>query len=289
MLPPEEITCLALCEEQGRRVTFFKCPSCNLVTAPGNTYDFRSEDDFQQDNRPSEHQGRIGTDQWPGREYIMACMGKDILQRAGLACRSILIYGVGLSTDHRRLTAEFPGVDVKISDFKNFQNAENFVTFESDERFDLVIACEVVEHFLDVVNDFAGLLSKTTPQGLAIMSTNINDGRDIGEMQYPFIPGHTAYYSGRSLISIAKTFNSSMQVDFRVPRASLAQLGPRKRYVLMYQNELIGTGVADYFSQHQMAPSEDMQRPSFAIRLLRAIRRIPQRSARAMAKRKARR
>lgn len=286
LLAPEEISCRALCEEQGRRVRFLRCPSCNLVIAPENTYDFQSEGDFQQDNRPNEHRGRIGTHQWPGREFAMGCMGKEILERSGLPCSNILIYGAGLSTDHERLAETFSEIQVKITDLQNFQNASNFVEPESGERFDLVIACEVIEHFTDIPNDFVKLLSRVQPSGLGIMSTNVSDDSDIAEMQYPFFPGHTAYYSGRSLISIAKGMHDHLHVDFRVPLASLAQLGPRKRYVLMYRNHLIEEGIADYFSRHHMAPSEDAQLPSLIDRFIRAIRRIPQRFARTSLKRK---
>lgn len=280
MNSPEEVTCLALCEEQGRRVNFHHCPSCKLTIAPDNTYDFSTEGDFQQDNRPSKNRGRVGTDEWPGREYSMACLGINTLKLAGLPCESILIFGAGLSNDHRRLAENFSGLMVKITDLDNFQNANNFVPYDSKEKFDIVVACEVVEHFLDIPKDFNLLLSKITHSGIAIISTNVSDGKNIQDMQYPFFPGHTAYYSGKSLISIAKNYNQGMHVDFRVPLASLAQLGPRKRYALMYHDDSLQIGIAEYFATYQMAPSEKPNKPHILGRTLRLARRLAQRASR---------
>ena len=260
-------------ENFGNEVTFLQCAKCGFTSAPENLHDFSETQDFVGNNCPQEGHGRVGTGSQPGREYLMAVMAKDILQRSGLAPRSMLIYGPGLSRDHLLLAKQFPEIRVCICDLKNFQNAENFVALEDHVQFDAVIACEVVEHFTEIMGDFSLLLSKLSKSGVAVLSTNVSDGGALSSLEYPFIRGHTAYYSGRSLTLIARQIDADLLVDFRVPQAALAQLGPRKRYVLIYRGNDVASAVADYFSENLMAPSEALVRPSAPIRWWRWLRR----------------
>jgi len=185
----------------------------------------------------------------------MATMAMEILNLAGLRPQSILIFGPGLSKDHAQLARRFPDIRVSITDIGNFQEDSNFVPLESPEQFDVVIACEVAEHFVELENDFGFLLSKVSTDGIAVLSTNINDGTDPNNHEYAFIPGHTSYYSGEALGSIVKRFDPDMQVDFRVPHAALGQLGSRKRYILINRPK-VRRGIALYFAVNLFAPSE---------------------------------
>jgi hypothetical protein len=203
----------------------------------------------------------------------MGCMARDVLMRAAFEPKSILIYGAGLSRDHAWLKKEYPDIRVCICDLANFQQSTAYVPLESKEQFDIVIACEVVEHFTDIEKDFFLLLSKVSDNGLVVLSTNISDGTAFSELAYPFVPGHTAYYSGRALMLIAKKFNQGLEVDFRVPQAALAQLGPRKRYVLIYRDRKVASAIADYFSKNLMAPSEKSFRPAAPTRWWRRLQK----------------
>jgi hypothetical protein len=158
---------------------------------------------------------------------MMACMGKEILEHASQSCASILIFGAGLSKDHEHLSRAFPSIRIAVCDLDNFQRVANFIKPDSTERFDVVVACEVIEHFQDVASDFRNLISKVSDHGIGVLSTNISDGSDLSSLQYPFIGGHTAYYSGRSLLAISRRVSPVLRVDFRPPEAALAQLGPR--------------------------------------------------------------
>lgn len=267
------LKCRVRGENFGNEVTFLQCVKCGFAFAPENLHDFSAAQDFVGNNCPHEGQGRVGTGSQPGREYLMAVMAKDILQGAGLSPRTILIFGPGLSRDHVLLAEQFPEIRVFICDLKNFQGAENFVTLDEDMQFDVVIACEVVEHFTEVMRDFSLLLGKVSESGIAVLSTNISDGGAISSLEYPFIRGHTAYYSGRALTLIARQLDPDLLVDFRAPKAALGQLGPRKRYVLIYRGNDVAAAVADYFSANLMAPSEALVRPSPPIRWWRWIRR----------------
>jgi SAM-dependent methyltransferase len=249
----------------GNEVSFLRCHACGFSFAPKNTHEYDSGLDFGKSSRPRANNRRVGTETRPGREYFMAVMAKDILQLAGVVPRSILIYGPGLSLDHAQLARRFPDIRVCICDLKNFQDDANFVPLDSRETFDIVVACEVAEHFTDPQADFASLLSKVSATGIAVLSTNISDGGELPLQEYAFIPGHTAYYSGRALTLLARRVDPGFRVDFRAPRAALAQLGPRKRYVLVYRDAL-WPGIADYFSRNLMAPSEA---PYFRLGLVR--------------------
>jgi hypothetical protein len=270
--------CITLrCEARGlyfgNEVTFMPCETCGFVFAPGNTHEYDSEQDFCDTSRPLQKSGRVGTDSRPGREYFMTVMANDLLMRACVVPNSMLIYGSGLSRDHQWLTRQFPDIQVFICDLMNFQGVEYFVGLESQEKFDIVIACEVVEHFTDIESDFSSLLAKVSECGIVVLSTNIRDGSPLRSLTYPFIPGHTAYYSGRALTLIAKRFDPRFQIDFRVPQAALAQLGPTKRYVLIYRDSRIMPAISEYFSEHFTAPSEACVHLSFLARVWRWIRR----------------
>jgi hypothetical protein len=203
----------------------------------------------------------------------MARMGKQILELAGKDGGSILLFGAGLSKDHAWLRKKFPSVRIAVCDLENFQNLENFVPLDSDEKFNILIACECIEHFTDLESNFVTLLSKLSKNGIAIFSTNINDGTSLSKHGYPFIVGHTSYYSGRSLQKIAKRIDASLEVDFRSPLASLGQLGSTKRYVIMHSDSAIRDAISEYFAAHLMADSEPIVHLSLAFRARRFLRR----------------
>lgn len=272
--PPSTLTCNAYGPYFGNVVTFLQCAYCGFVSAPGNTHEYATEADFHGIEMPDVNSGRVGSHQRPGREYFMASMANEILERSNLNAESVLFYGAGMSLDHRRISDEFPNKVVKICDLSNFQETENYITTDSREQFDIVIACEVVEHFTDVKENFSELLSKCSERGLVVLSTNISDGSSLSSLEYPFRGGHTAYYSGRSLILLMKQIGPDYQVDFRAPRASIAQLGSRKRYVLIHRDEDIGLGISEYFSRNLMAPSERVSRPSLSTKIRRSLFRL---------------
>jgi hypothetical protein len=275
--PGKKYRCAVRGEYFGREATFFECIHCGFAYAPANFHAYNSKDDFARTSRPRDRYGRVGTSIRPGREFFMASMAWDCLSLAGLPAKRILVYGCGLSEDHQWIARKVPNAEVAVCDLENFQNFRNFIPLDSREQFDIVVACEVAEHFVDIQSDFLHLLSKVSPNGMAVVSTNISDGAPLHTLAYPFVPGHTAYYSGRSLDVIAKRFHPTFKVDFRSPQAAVAQLGPRKRYALFYKNESIPEAVSQYFSKHFLAPSEapEVSAPTLmGRRLHRAWKRV---------------
>jgi SAM-dependent methyltransferase len=264
-------TCETNNDQFGRTLDFIICEDCNFHFAPGNTHSYSSKDAFDAD--PYSAFGRVGTGDKPGREFSMARMGKQILGLAGKDGGSILLFGAGLSKDHAWLRKEFPLARVSVCDLENFQGIDNFVPIDSDEKFDILVACECIEHFTDLESDFSTLLSKMSKDGIAIFSTNINDGAGVSKRSYPFIVGHTSYYSGRALQKIAKRIDGSLEVDFRSPLACLGQLGGTKRYVIMHSDHAIREAISEYFATHLMADSEPIVHPTLALRVRRFLHR----------------
>ena len=73
----------------------------------------------------------------------------------------------------------------------------------AQRRFDVVVASEVIEHFLDPVADLRALFDFVEPEGLLVCGTNLYDGGRLSRQSYAFVPGHTSYWSAPSLLMTA--------------------------------------------------------------------------------------
>ncbi len=226
------------------------CRRCRYVSNADNTLDytkFQSPDEF-------ELTPRVGTDDHPGREFHMAKMGAGILKRE----LSVMVFGAGSSLDYQHI-AKLPSVNkVIMSDIVDVRGEADFIniTDGTDQRFDLIIACEVVEHFIDPKNEFPRLFDLLTPDGLLVCSTNIYDSGNPNLDSYLYLPGHTSYYSPRSIGVIAKQNN--MHFDFRMPKYGPPQpFGKRKRYILFSHLLENLRKTAEYFGSHAYAPAEE--------------------------------
>ncbi|MGH8426759.1 MAG: methyltransferase domain-containing protein [Gammaproteobacteria bacterium] len=244
----------------GQKVAFIHCDECGFTSAPENRLYPGCAPLWSE-----KHHFRAGSEDAPGREFYMAVMGYEIMQLAGIACESVLIFGAGNSVSHAHLKKRFQNLEIRICDLSNSQNAENFIPPDSNTTFDIVIACEVVEHFTNIREHFTNLLSKVSGSGLVIISTDISANENWAESMYPFIPDHTAYYSGRSLRLAIERFDKAMLVDFRVPEG----LGKNKRYAICYKDSRLMSAISEHFSTHFMAPSEQRAPLSLWMRLRR--------------------
>lgn len=233
---------------------FLFCNSCDLVRNPKNQHIY-TKLKFTEGSIPG-NKKRVGDGVTPGREFRMVETALNILNNANRNDdKTALIFGAGLSKDHELIRKNIIIKNIKITDIENFQSSEHYTSIHSKEKFDIVIASEVIEHFEDPINDMKNLLSKIKPDGIVIASTNIHDGSEISRLVYPFSPGHVMYYSGRSLITLAKKLG--YKVDFRLPKISQNKLGgPRKRYVIFYKNIEVEELIIEYFSKNCFALSE---------------------------------
>jgi hypothetical protein len=265
-LPPDPSRCL-VCGSRKTRVRQVRrptrtfeiriCQRCRYVSNPGNTVDYTA---FTSVTRFA-LTPRVGTAERPGREFHMARMGVQILGDGPLR---VMVFGAGRSLDYQHI-ARLRGVErVVMSDVVDLRGEADFIniTKGTSERFDLIIACEVVEHFTDPRAEFPRLFDLLTKRGLLVCSTNIYDGKSVAKQSYLYLRGHTSYYSPRAIAEIAR--RSRILLDFRVPANHSKTMGPRKRYVLFTRSVDTLQSVAQWFGDHPYAPAEDRSIPATA-------------------------
>lgn len=225
------------------------CQRCGHVGLPENTFDFKQVTEATQVKTAR----RTGTADVAGREFKMASMAADMLRRDHLR---VLVYGPGLSLDYLHIRKLPRVARVAIGDLMRVQPEADFVdtSQRATQKFDIVIACEVIEHFEYPRAEFSRLLSYVAPNGLLVCSTNIYDGGNLSRQKYIHHRGHASYYSPAALRSIAR--RNHVLLDFRLPHAATGYAGPRKRYVLMSRSRVVMDAVADYFGSHMFGPSD---------------------------------
>ena len=236
---------------RAQRTTFHMrvCRVCGHVGNPENVHDYRAYERLDMlPNRP-----RIGTPEHQGREFHMAKMAIDILGRDDL---EVLIFGAGRSLDNHHVAALPQVRHVAIADVMQLRDDAEFIdaNLPAPRRFPVVVASEVVEHFIDPRPDFARLIGYVEPGGLLVCSTNVYDGGNLATQRYAFLGGHTSYYSPGSLTRLAEA--NGLLVDFRVPLVATGYGGRRKRYVLFTTSAAVMEATARFFRTHRYAPSE---------------------------------
>lgn len=227
------------------------CERCGYLSNFDNTADYSAFESVE----AFKLSARVGTPEHEGREFHMAQMGVDILARSGLHA---MVFGAGRSVDYQRI-GRLAQVDrVVMSDVVELTSEADFINIleGTDERFDLIIACEVVEHFTDPRTEFRRLFELLTPDGLLVCSTNIYDGGNFAKHNYLYSRGHVSYYSRPAIKHLAR--RSRMAVDFRTPAIVQGVAGPRKRYLLFTRSTDNVQRTREYFADRKFAPSEDV-------------------------------
>lgn len=233
-----------------KTVTARVCRACGHVALPKSFHDYTTS------TAPTDLglAPRVGTPEQPGREFGMAKLAVRILRRDGL---EVLIYGAGRSIDNTHIERRLKRVKrVAVGDIMRIRDDADFVDISkpAERTWDIVIASEVIEHFLNPRKEFPRLFGYVSDDGLLVCSTNVYDGSRLRRHNYIFGRGHTSYYSPRSLRILAR--ENGMHVDFRVPKSAVGQAGPRKRYVLFSRSDAVMDAVGDYFGRNMYAPSE---------------------------------
>ena len=224
--------------------------SCGLIRYPENLGGF-SKKVSKETLEGNLRNLRNATDERPGREFFMAEMGMEIVSKHNA---SVSFFGSGLNTDHLWLKRKYPEITTKLVDLENMQEAENFEAIPVATPSDVVVASEVIEHFTEPVEHFKSLLRLVKDDGILICSSNIYDGTDVSMHQYPFVPGHVAYWTPLALIKLASDMGCF--VDFRTPAVGLTRGGPRKKYIIFYKSTQNMFRTSLYFGTHMHAPSE---------------------------------
>lgn len=232
-----------------RTFAFRECRRCGHVSNPENVHDYRKYANSESlPLRP-----RVGTPERKGREFHMATMAADILDRKRL---EVLIFGAGRSYDNHHIEALDSVRSVALADIMNVRDDAEFVEIGKPppRKFSIVIASEVVEHFLEPRKDWEHLLSFVKRDGLVVCSTNVYDGGPIAKQPYIFVSGHVSYYTPDALQVLARA--NGFHLDIRVPWVATGYGGPRKRYLLLSRSREVMNAIPRYFGSRLYAPSE---------------------------------
>ena len=235
----------------GKNQRGIRCLGCGLLRFPENVghFEVQPSPGCESDLRSF----RNANDERPGREFHMAQMGLEMLDRADAR---VIFFGAGLNTDWQWLQRVHPRVRTTLVDLENLQGVPNFEEISRATPADVVVASEVIEHFSDPVAHLQSLFRLLEDDGILICSSNIYDGTDIRRHMYPFVPGHVAYWTPLSLIQMAA--GARCFVDFRTPEIGLTRGGPRKKYILFYRRAETAFRVSLYFGTRMFAPSEPL-------------------------------
>ena len=236
--------------ERAREVTI--CRNCGFVAAAELSSDrYRGKTSLEE--LPTVG-ARAGTLEKAGREFQMARMAADILDRPEA---DVLVYGAGRSMDNHHIKA-LPNVGhVAIGDIMNARDDMEFHDANQPARrqFDIVVASEVIEHFRNPRENFQQMFQFVNDEGIVVCGTSLRGRRPLRDQRYLFYPDHTALYSPESLLLIAG--ETGFHLDVRHPEG----LGPRKRYVIWTRSTRTRDMVTRYFGYNPVAPSEKTDGP----------------------------
>ncbi len=235
---------------KGLSKTFNICQRCSFIRVLGKASTYQE----QLTSNEQEDRYRVLRNAGPGkhgREYFIAVMCMEIL---GTKACSLTFFGAGLNTDYQAIQEQFPGVQTKLADMENMMGVSNYEHISNTSPSDIVVACEVLEHFSEPATDLPRLINTMKPNGIICASTNVYDGSPIAAHEYPFVEGHCAYWAPLALTYAAEKHNCF--VDFRLPYIALRRGGPRKRYVFFFKDPMVGAKIKLYFGSHPLAPSE---------------------------------
>jgi SAM-dependent methyltransferase len=187
------------------------------------------------------------------RELGMALLAVGVLDRPDL---SVVICGYGRSAGNRRVArlaavARVVGQDITaISDDREFVGDGP----SGGERFDVVVAADIVERFTDPHAGFAKIFGLVAPDGVLICSMRVYDSHDLEHQRHRFGRTHASHYTPKSLRRLAAAHNQF--VDFRLP-AREPHAAKRQRYVIFARSQTVMESVSDYFGRHRFAPPDD--------------------------------
>lgn len=242
---------------QNKILNGFFCESCRAMNFPENNTNYEGQ--LSKTYNQKLQKLRNSDKDRPGREFHMVEMGINFIGKKDFY--DITFFGAGHNEDHILIEKKYKNSKQKLVDLENYQFSSKFESIKESTQSDVVVACEVIEHFENPIEDFSTIFRIVKDEGIAICSTNINDNdqasidhNKISKQMYPFVKGHTYYWSGESLVQIANKFG--FKVDFRVPEIASKRAGPRKRYVIFYKCPKIQERISIFFSKNMFAPSE---------------------------------
>jgi hypothetical protein len=224
--------------KSGRHVIYL-CEGCGFLHNPNNN---------KKDLNPTDHTaGRVGTEAKPGREVVLVSTATQFFNRPNLSC---VVYGAGVSKDHKHI-AFLPKIErVAVADLENYMGVDDFHNIRTrasaqaqtkwnifgskdrqQEQFDIVVASEVIEHFENPVEHFGNLLGFANRDGVVIAGTNFTIGYPVNRLIYPYFDGHVCMWSDGSIHEIARRYN------FHAMIFGATFAGPRKRIIAFTRSD----------------------------------------------------
>jgi hypothetical protein len=220
---------------------FHRCKICFYISKPLpdgyiETYQPRSY------KSSKKKMAEIG--QPPSREYSLAKQAIYIFSDE-IAHWKILIFGAGHSLDYLSIMKMIKVDKIAITDIKNYQNSDYFINLDSNEKFNCVIASEVIEHFDNPVQQMENITKFITDDGIIILGTNLNipNGR-LDRLIYPYAAGHCSYWSAKALYIIAEKSGFHMSIQYTSIEKN------KKRVIFLYKNPNFGKNLT-IFSGHR--------------------------------------
>lgn len=249
----DEKVCLSVASWHGKadlHVYANECLSCGFVQVIDNPWKYKNEG-FTENSTTGP---RVGSATTPGREYHMCQLALAAIKGDEL---SVFILGSGLSQDFRHIEKLDRISEVYVSDYDNFANVENFIAIKDQgkRKFDIVIACEVIEHFENPKEDWKLMASNLDDGSIFVFSSNLYDRTPLEKHWYVYIPGHLSYHTGAAIQELCK--QNDLFVDFRFPLVGNQTAGPRKRYIIGSKSNDALRNLSHYFANNMFAPSEN--------------------------------
>lgn len=232
----------------GSRMTVRVCERCGYVEMPDSV-----RRDQVRAVVPDRTRSRGRAADRRERELGMALLAVDVLARPDL---SVLLCGYGRSVGNRRIS-RLAGVGRVVGqDLTAITDDREFVGDgpAGGERFDVVIAADIVERFTDPHAWFAKIFRLVATDGVLICSMRVYDSRDLEQQRHRFARAHASHYTPKSLRRLASAHNQF--VDFRLPPREPRTV-KRQRYVIFARSQAVMESVSDYFGRHRFAPPDD--------------------------------
>ena len=239
---------------RGGRAAWRSAPVCGHVANPGNGHDYSQYETVG--DIPIEAAASAPPDR-KGREFVHGRDGHaTILGRTDL---DVLVYSAGRSLDNHAHRGTLPSVrSVAISDVIRLRDDAEF--FDSGEpatrRFPVVIASEVIEHFLEPRDGLrAAVRVRGARRAAGLLDERVRRRRPAQAVVHLHARPHLATTRRRHWRCSA-TANGWL-VDLRVPLVATGYGGPRKRYVALHRFAWpSSTSIQAYFQDREYAPSD---------------------------------
>lgn len=186
-----------------------------------------------------------------GGGYREHWISKLLLEELG--CSNILLYGTGNTPTFQKLFDERVdvwGCDIShnLVQYRKAEYGKKF--FHTDDfpevKFDAIIGVEVFEHFLTPLKTIKLFSKYSSENGIVSGTTDFYEGGDISDQIYLKPPLHIAYWSRKSIQTLADTIDKSVSL-FKLecpgsvyPDEKFDLLWPRKRVFFLHPEKQKG-------------------------------------------------